>query len=114
MLAPGVPADFITTFEAHFKGMRAEPVEIETLLDIRESLLVRLAGWLGGPSCAFLRSMRQEDLCAKIMAVQRAISLCSASRGWRGRDSRLMIFLTLSCETPLLPAGLHGHRYAYG
>jgi len=32
MLAPRVPADFAATFEAHFKGMTAEPIEAEVLL----------------------------------------------------------------------------------
>jgi len=61
MLAPRVPADFAATFEAHFKGMTAEPIETEVLLDIHERLLARVAGWLDEPSCAFLRSVEDQQ-----------------------------------------------------
>lgn len=61
MLAPRVPADFEATFEAHFKGMTAEPIEIGALLASRERLLSRVAAWLDGPSCAFLRSVENEQ-----------------------------------------------------
>ncbi|MHB8254884.1 MAG: nucleotidyl transferase AbiEii/AbiGii toxin family protein [Acidiferrobacter sp.] len=60
MLAPRIPADFAATFEAHFKGMTAEPIEAETLLDIHARLLARVAGWLDEPSCAFLRSVEDQ------------------------------------------------------
>lgn len=60
MLAPRVPADFSATFEAHFKGMTAEPIEAETLLEIHVRLLARVAGWLDEPSCAFLRSVEDQ------------------------------------------------------
>ncbi|WP_440329934.1 nucleotidyl transferase AbiEii/AbiGii toxin family protein [Luteibacter sp.] len=60
MLAPHMPADFSATFDAHFKGMTAEPVEVEGLLAIRERLLDRIAGWLDEPSRAFLRSVEHE------------------------------------------------------
>ena len=61
MLAPRVPADFIATFEAHFKGMTAEPVEAEALLAVRERLLERIGKWLDQPSCDFLRSIEYEQ-----------------------------------------------------
>jgi hypothetical protein len=61
MLAPRVPADFAETFEAHFKGMTAEPIGAEALLDIHERLLVRVAGWLDESSCSFLRSVQEEQ-----------------------------------------------------
>ena len=61
MLAPRVPADFAATFEAHFKGMTAEPIEAEVLLDIHERLLARVVGWLDEPSCAFLRSIEDQQ-----------------------------------------------------
>lgn len=35
MLAPRVPADFEAIFEAHFKGMTSEPIEVEALLESR-------------------------------------------------------------------------------
>jgi hypothetical protein len=39
MLAPRVPADFAATFDVHFRGMTAEPVTAEALLESRERLL---------------------------------------------------------------------------
>jgi predicted nucleotidyltransferase component of viral defense system len=60
MLAPRVPADFAATFDAHFRGMTAEPVRAEALLESRERLLVRVANWLDEPSRAFLRSVEDE------------------------------------------------------
>lgn len=57
MLAPRVPVDFAATFAAHFKGMTAEPVNVEQLLETRERLLARVAGWLNEPSRAFLLSV---------------------------------------------------------
>ena len=57
MLAPRVPADFEATFDAHFKGMTAEPLEATALLESRERLLARVAHWLDEPSRAFLESV---------------------------------------------------------
>ena len=61
MLAPRVPADFADTFEAHFKGMTAEAIAVEALLESRERLFARVAQWLDEPSCAFLRSVENEQ-----------------------------------------------------
>ncbi|WP_322087892.1 hypothetical protein [Burkholderia sp. BCC1999] len=41
--------------------MTAEPVEADVLLDIHTHLLSRVAGWLDEPSCAFLRSIENEQ-----------------------------------------------------
>lgn len=60
MLAPNVPADFEATFNAHFKGMTAEPVTAAQLLDVRERLLKRIVNWLDEASCNFLRSVENE------------------------------------------------------
>ncbi|MDP1931609.1 MAG: nucleotidyl transferase AbiEii/AbiGii toxin family protein [Gammaproteobacteria bacterium] len=60
MLAPRVPADFEATFNAHFKGMTAEPVTTVQLLDAREKLLKRIVDWLDDASCNFLRSVENE------------------------------------------------------
>ncbi|MGA7439366.1 MAG: nucleotidyl transferase AbiEii/AbiGii toxin family protein [Luteibacter sp.] len=60
MLAPRIPVDFSATFDAHFKGMTAEPVEVEGLLAARDRLLGRIASWLDEPSKAFLRSVEDE------------------------------------------------------
>lgn len=61
MLAPRVPADFEATFEAHFMGMTAEPIEATALLESRERLLARVAHWLDEPSSAFLQSVEDEQ-----------------------------------------------------
>lgn len=61
MLAPRVPVDFEAIFEAHFKGMATEPIEIGALLESRERLVSRVAGWLDEPSCEFLRSVEREQ-----------------------------------------------------
>lgn len=61
MLAPRAPADFEATFEAHFKGMTTEPIEVGALLESRERLLSRVAAWLDEPSCAFLWSVENEQ-----------------------------------------------------
>jgi hypothetical protein len=61
MLVPRMPADFEATFEAHFKGMTTEPIEVGALLQSRERLVSRVASWLDEPSCAFLRSVESEQ-----------------------------------------------------
>ncbi|HEY0207559.1 nucleotidyl transferase AbiEii/AbiGii toxin family protein [Acerihabitans sp.] len=60
MLAPGVPLNFAATFDVHFKGMTAGPVSAEQLLESRERLLTRVAGWMDEPSRAFLISVEDE------------------------------------------------------
>lgn len=61
MLAPRAPADFEATFEAHFKGMTTEPIEVGALLASRERLLSCVAAWLDEPSCEFLWSVENEQ-----------------------------------------------------
>ncbi len=80
MLAPRVPADFAATFEAHFKGMTAEPIEAEVLLDIHERLLARVAGWLDEPSCAFLRSIEDQQLDFDLIGLPHAADLPAVRR----------------------------------
>ncbi len=41
--------------------MTAETTAVEALLESRERLLARVAQWLDPPSCAFLRSMENEQ-----------------------------------------------------
>lgn len=61
ILKPREPVDFEATFDAHFRGMTAEPTTAIQLLDNRTRLLVRIADWLDEPSCAFLRSVEHEQ-----------------------------------------------------
>jgi predicted nucleotidyltransferase component of viral defense system len=80
MLAPRVPADFAATFEAHFKGMTAEPIEVEVLLDIHERLLARVAGWLDEPSCEFLRSIEDQRPDFDLIELPQAADLPAVRR----------------------------------
>lgn len=61
ILKPREPVDFEATFDAHFRGMTAEPTTAIQLLDNRTRLLARIAGWLDEPSRAFLRSVEHEQ-----------------------------------------------------
>lgn len=61
ILKPREPVDFEVTFDAHFRGMTAEPTTAIQLLDNRTRLLARIAGWLDEPSRAFLRSVEHEQ-----------------------------------------------------
>jgi hypothetical protein len=80
MLAPRVPADFAVTYEAHFKGMTAESIEAEVLLDIHERLLARVAGWLDEPSCAFLRSIEDQQPDFDLIELPHAVELPAVRR----------------------------------
>ncbi|MEL7941382.1 nucleotidyl transferase AbiEii/AbiGii toxin family protein [Pseudomonas delhiensis] len=80
MLAPRVPADFSATFDAHFRGMTAEPVEAKALLDIHERLLTRVAGWLDEPSCAFLRSIEDQKPDFDLIGLAHAADLPAVRR----------------------------------
>ncbi|MBP6892860.1 MAG: nucleotidyl transferase AbiEii/AbiGii toxin family protein [Pseudacidovorax sp.] len=98
MLAPRVPADFAATFEAHFKGMTAEPISAQALLESRERLLTRVAEWLDQPSHAFLRSVEDEQPdfgliglphAAELPGVRRKLhNLAQRSAAKRAADSR--------------------------
>lgn len=80
MLAPRVPADFAATFEAHFKGMTAEPVEAKALLDVHERLLARVAEWLDEPSCTFLRAVESEQPDFALIGLAHAAELPGVRR----------------------------------
>lgn len=80
ILAPRSPADFVPTFEAHFKGMTAEPIAVEALLDTRERLLAKVAQWLDGPSRAFLRSVEDEQPDFSLIGLAHAHALPGVRR----------------------------------
>lgn len=80
MLAPRAPADFSSTFDAHFKGMTTAPIAVEALLKSRERLLLRVAGWLDGPSCAFLRSVEGEQPDFGLIGLPHAAELPAVRR----------------------------------
>ena len=45
ILAPQSPKDFDAIFQAHFRGMTAEPVTVDELLEYRSCWHVSLSGW---------------------------------------------------------------------
>jgi hypothetical protein len=80
MLAPRVPVDFEATFEAHFKGMTTEPIEVGALLESRKRLVSRVAAWLDEPSCAFLRSVENEQPDFGLIGLAHALELLGVRR----------------------------------
>jgi len=80
MLAPGIPADFTATFDAHFKGMTTGPVSVEALLDTHKRLLARIANWLDEPSRAFLRSVENEQPDFDLIGLAHAVDLPGVRR----------------------------------
>jgi len=80
MLAPRVPADFAATFDAHFKGMTTEPIQVEALLESRERLLSRVAAWLDEPSRAFLQSVEDEQPDFSLIGLPHAADLPGVRR----------------------------------
>ena len=80
MLAPRVPTDFEATFEAHFKGMTSEPIDVAALLESRERLLARVAHWLDGPSRAFLQSVEDEKPDFSLIGLAHAAELPGVRR----------------------------------
>lgn len=80
MLAPRMPTDFAVTFEADFKGMTTEPTEVGALLESRERLLARVAGWLDAPSRAFLQSVEDEQPDFSLIGLAHATELPGVRR----------------------------------
>jgi predicted nucleotidyltransferase component of viral defense system len=80
ILAPRESADFEATFNAHFKGMTAEPVSAAQLLDNRARLLARVANWLDEPSRAFLRSVENEQPDFGLIGLPQALDLPGVRR----------------------------------
>ncbi|SOC54601.1 hypothetical protein SAMN05421509_10427 [Chromohalobacter canadensis] len=61
ILEPQSPKDFDAIFQAHFRGMTAEPVTVDELLEYRVKLLARIAEWMDDTSRAFLLSVENEQ-----------------------------------------------------
>lgn len=80
LLAPRDPVDFEATFEAHFKGMTAEPTSAVRLLDNRAQLLARIAGWMDEHSRAFLRSVEHERPDFRLIELPEAAHLPGVRR----------------------------------
>jgi hypothetical protein len=60
--------------------MTAEPIDLEALLDVHERLLARVAGWLDGPSRAFLRSVDGEEPDFSLIGLPHAADLPAVRR----------------------------------
>jgi hypothetical protein len=60
MLSPSEPRDFEAVFNAQFRGMTAEPVSVDELLQARAQLLERVSELLDPSSRAFLESVERE------------------------------------------------------
>ena len=80
MLSPRLPKDFSATFDTHFRGMTAEPISVERLLEIRQRLLFRVIDWLDEPSCAFLRSVEDEKPDFNLISLSQAAELPGVRR----------------------------------
>lgn len=80
MLAPREPVDFDTIFDAHFKGMTAEPVTAAQLLETRTRLLSWISDRLDEASCAFLWSVEDEDPDLGLIGLERAAALPGIGR----------------------------------
>lgn len=61
LLVPREPMGFETTFDAHFRGMTAEPVTAEQLMENKARLLLWIRGNLDKPSGDFLWSVEDEQ-----------------------------------------------------
>lgn len=80
ILAPRVPEDFSTTFEAHFQGMTVDPVEMKALLEIRELLLARVVQWMNVSSRDFLLSVEDERPDFSLIGLAHAADLPGVRR----------------------------------
>lgn len=105
ILEPQMPKDFEDIFQAHFRGMTAEPAAAYELLRYRERLLVRLAEWIDEPSREFLLSVEDEqpdfDLIGlpqahELPGVKRKLQNLARRSGYKRRADRLQLEQALS------------------
>lgn len=105
ILEPQMPKDFEDIFQAHFRGMTAEPATAHELLRYRERLLVRLAEWIDEPSREFLLSVEDEqpdfDLIGlpqahELPGVKRKLQNLARRSGDKRRADRLQLEQALS------------------
>jgi len=60
MLAPGEPVDFAEVFDRQFRGMSAEPVTVEALLQSRSRMIERIPQLMDASARDFLLSLERE------------------------------------------------------
>lgn len=75
MLAPGKPVDFAEVFDRQFRGMSAEPVTIEALLQSRSRMLELIPDLMDAPACDFLLSLEREAPDFALIGLPQAIEL---------------------------------------
>lgn len=80
ILEPQMPKDFEGVFQAHFKGMTAAPINEYKLLEYRDQLLMRITGWVDGPSREFLLSVEDEQPNFDLIGLPQARELPGVKR----------------------------------
>lgn len=90
LLAPREPVDFEAIFDAHFKGMSAEPVTAAQLLETRARLLSWIFGKLDKPSAAFLWSIEDEQPDFGLIGLEGAKALPGVGRKLQNLARRSM------------------------
>lgn len=80
LLAPREPVDFKAIFDAHFRGMTAEPVTAAQLLENRARLLLWISGKLDKPSCDFLWSVEDEQPDFGLIGLKGAAAMPAVGR----------------------------------
>ena len=80
MLAPTEPRDFEAVFNAQFRGMTAEPVSADELLQWRKKLLVRVSELLDQSARAFLESVEREAPDFDLIGLPQAAELPGVKR----------------------------------
>jgi predicted nucleotidyltransferase component of viral defense system len=80
MLSPSEPRDFEAVFNAQFRGMTAEPVSVDELLQARAQLLERVSELLDPSSRAFLESVEREAPDFDLIGLPQAAELPGVKR----------------------------------
>lgn len=75
MLAPGEPVDFVEVFDRQFRGMSAEPVTIEALLQSRSRMLELIPNLMSASARDFLLSLEREAPDFALIGLPEAIEL---------------------------------------
>ncbi|MCB1629614.1 MAG: nucleotidyl transferase AbiEii/AbiGii toxin family protein [Xanthomonadales bacterium] len=80
MLAPGEPVDFAEVFDRQFRGMSAEPITADALLQSRAQLLDHIPYLMDSAACAFLLSLERETPDFDLIGLPQAARLPGVRR----------------------------------
>lgn len=80
MLAPSDPVDFADVFDRQFRGMSAEPTNVDALLRSRLQLLERIPELMDGLACDFLLSLERETPDFDLIGLPQAAQLPGVRR----------------------------------